>query len=145
MQDNKTAFRQFTQQETLQPSNVSTWKSEAGYNLCKCLIVCLGMKKYSVQTGFITLSFITLRNNMMVTWRWCHVRNEQAFMFWSMSCKQLWAVWIVFRLQYSTDAPNNQLHILTWRRSCVQSAHKIPELYLIQAATFTLLFVVPLF
>lgn len=35
--------------------NVQTLKSESHYNLCKCLIVCLGMKQYSVQTGFIIL------------------------------------------------------------------------------------------
>ena len=35
--------------------NVQTLKSESHYNLCKCLIVCLGMKQYSVQIGFIIL------------------------------------------------------------------------------------------
>lgn len=36
-------------------SNVQTLKSESHYNLCKCLIICLGMKQYSVQIGFIIL------------------------------------------------------------------------------------------
>lgn len=81
VQNNKTAFRQFRQETfksasnewTDKPSNVSTLKSEARYNLCKCLIVCLGMKQYSVQTGFIIL-----RNKHDGHVCWCKPHQEGA-------------------------------------------------------------------